>query len=65
MHSALLTAEPHRAEQMLEMRRLGTSYAWDCIRGIRDLDTLNVIDQVRDPVAAIETGSKQGRIPYC
>ena len=49
----LLTQEPQRAEQMLPCEGW-RFFAWDCIRGIRDLETNKVIDEIRDPVEAVK-----------
>jgi len=48
----LLTQEPHRAEQVIPCE--GWRFvAWDCVRGIRDLESGVVIDDIRDPVEAV------------
>ena len=48
----VLTQEPHRAEQSLPCE--GWRFViWDCLQGIRDVQTQKSIDEVRDPVEAI------------
>ena len=48
----VLTQEPHRAEQSLPCE--GWSFfTWDCLQGIRDVQTQKSIDEVKDPVEAI------------
>lgn len=48
----LLTQEPHRAEQAVACD--GWNFvAWDCLRGFREADKSQVIDEVRDPVEAV------------
>lgn len=49
----LLTQEPQRAETMLPCPGW-RFYAWDCIQGIRDLETNKIVEEVRDPVQAIK-----------
>jgi len=49
----LLTQEPQRAEEMLPCEGW-RFYAWDCIQGIRDLDTKKIVDEIRDPVEAVK-----------
>lgn len=48
----VLTQEPHRAEQLL-IRDDWQFVAWDCIQGIRKAGTNQSIDEIRDPVEAI------------
>jgi len=49
----ILTQEPNRAEQTIICE--GWSfYAWDCNQGIRKAGTYQIIDDIRDPVQAIE-----------
>lgn len=48
----MLTQEPHRAEVILPFE--GFSFlAWDCLRGFRQAGKPQVIDEIRDPVEAI------------
>jgi len=47
-----LSPESHRAEQQLPCCDW-KFFAWDCIRGIRDLSTMKIIEEVKDPVDAI------------
>ena len=49
----VLTQEPHRAETVL---RCGgwKYYLWDCIRGIADMSTTKIIDEIHDPVEAVK-----------
>lgn len=48
----LLTQEPDRAEGKLicEDWRF---FSWDCIQGIKDLTSKQIVDEIRDPVEAI------------
>ncbi len=48
----ILTQEPDRAEQTLPCEGVAF-YAWDCIRGIRPAKRPQAIDEIRDPVEAI------------
>ncbi|MCX5814169.1 MAG: AAA family ATPase [Proteobacteria bacterium] len=49
----ILTQEPHRAEQVLTCE--GWRFViWDCMQGIRESGTNKIIDEVRDPVQAIQ-----------
>ncbi|HPC67676.1 MAG TPA: AAA family ATPase [Syntrophorhabdaceae bacterium] len=49
----ILTQEPHRAEHVLPCE--GWRFLiWDCIRGIRESSGGKVIDEIRDPVQAIQ-----------
>jgi len=48
----VLTQEPHRAEKML-MSEGWTFRAWDCLSGIRDIESNQIIEEIRDPVEAI------------
>jgi len=48
----VLTYEPNRAEQILPCE--GWRFVvWDCIQGIKDLETKKIIEEIRDPVQAI------------
>ena len=48
----LLTQEPHRAESILPCK--GWRFvAWDCIRGIKDLESGKILEEIRDPVEAV------------
>lgn len=49
----LLTQEPQRAEQKLPCDGW-RFFAWDCIRGIRDLENNKIIDEIHDPVEAVK-----------
>jgi AAA+ superfamily predicted ATPase len=51
----ILTQEPDRAESMLSTIDDWTFKSWDCIRGIRLAARPQVLDEIRDPVAAIES----------
>ncbi len=48
----VLTQEAHRAEQLLVCDDWDF-YAWDCISGIRKAGNVQVLDEIRDPVEAI------------
>lgn len=48
----VLTQEPHRAEELL-VSEGWRFFAWDCIQGIKDLNTQQIVEEQRDPVAAI------------
>ena len=49
----LLTQEPHRAEAILPCE--GWRFvSWDCIRGIVDLSSGKILEEIRDPVEAIK-----------
>lgn len=48
----ILTYEPYRAEQIVPCE--GWRFlAWDCIQGIKDLETKTIIEEIKDPVEAI------------
>jgi hypothetical protein len=48
----ILTCEPYRAEQLLPCE--GWRFvAWDCIQGIKDLESKKIIEEITDPVDAI------------
>jgi hypothetical protein len=48
----LLTQEPHRAENLLP--REGWNFlSWDCLRGFRQAGKPQTIDEIRDPVEAV------------
>jgi hypothetical protein len=48
----VLTQEPHRAEQILPTE--GWRFTiWDVLRGVREATTQKVIDEIHDPMAAI------------
>lgn len=48
----VLTYEPYRAEQVIPCP--GWRFlAWDCIRGIKDLASNTIIEEIRNPVEAI------------
>ena len=49
----LLTQEPQRAEQKLPCEGW-RFFAWDCIQGIRDLETNKIIDEIHDPIEAVK-----------
>ncbi len=49
----LLTQEPQRAEEMLPCEGW-RFFAWDCIRGIKDLENNKIIDEIHDPVEAVK-----------
>lgn len=48
----LLTQEPHRAENALPCQGW-TFLSWDCLRGFRQAGTPQIIDEIRDPVEAV------------
>jgi len=48
----VLTQEPHRAEETLPCDGW-TFVIWDCLRGIREASTLKPIDEIKDPVEAL------------
>ena len=48
----VLTTEPHRAEEALPCD--GWQFViWDCLRGIREASTFKPIDEIKDPVEAL------------
>ena len=48
----VLTYEPYRAEQLLPCE--GWRFlAWDCVQGIKDLESRKILEEIRDPVAAV------------
>ncbi|SLM30925.1 ATPase, AAA family [Desulfamplus magnetovallimortis] len=49
----LLTQEPSRAESIVICEGW-TFYSWDCNQGIRKAGTYKIIEDIRDPVQAIE-----------
>lgn len=49
----LLTQEPHRAENVLP-RDGWTFLAWDCLRGLRQAGSPRPLDEIRDPVEALD-----------
>jgi hypothetical protein len=60
----LLTQEPHRVESVLP-REGWTFLSWDCLRGVRLAENHQVIDEIRDPVEAVNSlGSKQDTILF-
>ncbi|MGD0399378.1 MAG: AAA family ATPase [Syntrophobacteraceae bacterium] len=48
----ILTQEPSRAEEFLPCEGV-QFYAWDCIRGIRPAKRPQTVEEIRDPVEAI------------
>lgn len=48
----LLTQEPHRAENML-ITEGWQFYSWNCLQGIREAGKPQVVDEIRDPVEAL------------
>lgn len=48
----VLTQEPHRAEQVLPCEGW-KFFAWDCLKGIREAESQRIIEEIRDPVEAI------------
>ena len=48
----LLTQEPDRAEKTILNNELNF-YAWDCLQGIRQAGTHTLVDEIRDPVEAL------------
>lgn len=54
----LITQEPYRVE--LAAKHDGWQFlAWDCLRGIRNAGNPTVVDQVRDPIDAMQMLSQQ------
>ena len=49
----ILTQECHRAEQILPCENW-RFVVWDCMQGIRESGTTKVIEEIRDPVQAIQ-----------
>lgn len=49
----ILTQEPQRAEEKV-LCDGWSFYAWDCIRGIRSLETDKVVEEITDPVQAVK-----------
>ena len=49
----VLTQEPHRSEELLPFNDKWNFIAWDCMRGIRNPIDNRVMDEIRDPVEAI------------
>jgi len=48
----VLTQEPHRAEEALPCEGW-KFFIWDCLRGIREASTMKPIDEIKDPVEAL------------
>ncbi|MBF0397347.1 MAG: AAA family ATPase [Desulfobacterales bacterium] len=48
----VLTQEPYRAEQIL-LCEGWKFFSWNCIEGIKDLKTNKTVEEIRDPVEAI------------
>lgn len=48
----VLTPEPHRAEQLLPCEGW-RFFAWDCIQGIKDIESRKIVDETRNPVEAV------------
>jgi len=48
----ILTYEPYRAEQLLPCDGW-RFFAWDCIQGIKDLGSKKILEEIRDPVDAV------------
>ena len=49
----ILTQEPDRAEQSVPFEDGVEFYAWDCLRGIRPAKRPQTIEEIRDPVEAV------------
>lgn len=49
----ILTQEPDRAETLLSSIEGWTVHSWDCIRGIRPAGRPQVVDEIKDPVEAV------------
>jgi len=49
---SVLTYEPYRAEQLLPCEGW-RFFAWDCIQGIKDLESKKIIEEITDPVEAV------------
>ena len=48
----VLTQEPHRAEQLL-VSEGWHYYHWDCLTGIREANSTKIVEEIKDPVEAI------------
>jgi len=50
---SILTHEPARAEKVIPFEGHWRFFAWDCMRGIRQAASAKIIEEIRDPVDAI------------
>lgn len=50
---SILTHEPARAEKVIPFEGHWRFFAWDCMRGIRQAGSSKILEEVRDPVDAI------------
>jgi len=50
----ILTQEPDRAESLLFRTEHWEFFAWDCVRGIRQYPKPQAVEEIRDPVEAIQ-----------
>jgi len=50
---SILTHEPARVERVLPFEGHWRFFAWDCMRGIRQAGNAKIIEEIRDPVDAI------------
>ena len=48
----VLTQEPHRAAQLI-VSEGWSFYHWDCLQGIREAGSMKVVEEIKDPVEAI------------
>lgn len=48
----VLTQEPHRAGQVLSCDGW-KFFAWDCLKGIGEGESQRIVEEIRDPVEAI------------
>ena len=48
----VLTQEPHRAAQLI-VSEGWSFYHWDCLQGIREVGSAKIVEEIKDPVEAI------------
>ena len=48
----VLTQEPHRAAQLI-VSEGWSFYHWDCLQGIREAGSAKIVEEIKDPVEAI------------
>jgi len=51
---AVLTTEPARTEKVIPFDGHWKFYSWDCMRGIRNCGSSKILDEIRDPIDAIQ-----------
>jgi len=51
---SILTHEPARAEKVIPFEGHWRFYSWDCMRGIRQAGSAKIIEEIRDPVDALQ-----------